>query len=521
MANDPVPQVNDPLIGRVLAEQYYIESLMARGGMGNIYLARQQRLGKVVVVKVLRHEFCKDERVIKRFLREALAVSQLNHPHTAQVFDSGETPEGVHYIIMEYLEGESLDRRIARDGHLAPALAVSFVGQTAAALAEAHAKGIVHRDLKPSNIFIVSPHGVPEFVKVLDFGIAKFYAGRDAGELTKLTAAGSTMGTPHYMAPEQIRGEEVDARADIYSLGVILWEALTGRPPFSGDSPMEIFLGHLEHKLPKLSQLYPQLKLPPGLEEILRKCLAKKPGDRFRSAHELKQALDMVAVSASPSLASQRLRLNDINAYSPPVPTELNRRAMGRRLRFWIGTVSAAVAAVAVLSLLLIWLIKDKEQHQTAAAPVAQAYVKVFSEPAGADVLLDHQLRGVTPTQLSLSPPKQVSIEIRAAGLEAVIADVSPSDKEVRGLIVALQSSGTGTEDDESMNIWVETEPSGALVSVNGQALGERTPCRVKTVANGSPIELILQRDGFLDERYVTVTQPGSTLVMNSRLVPR
>jgi serine/threonine protein kinase len=311
---------HDPLIGQILENLYLVEELIAQGGMGSIYRAMQMRLNFPVAVKVLKPELVSDEKILKRFIREALAVSQLRHPHVVQLYDAGRTPSGVHFIVMEYLPGLSLDRRIMKDRRVDPIVAMTLASQAAAALGMAHRKGIIHRDLKPANIFLVDAEGMDVFAKVLDFGIAKFHP--NTGEdMTKLTQAGSTMGTPHYMAPEQIQGHEVGRWADIYSLGVILWETAIGAPPFKGDSPMEVFMGHIEDPLPAVKKVAPGLELPHGFEDILKKALQKRPMDRFQTMESFKEALDAClrggAVSAGggnrtksavmPAVASQPL----------------------------------------------------------------------------------------------------------------------------------------------------------------------------------------------------------------------
>ena len=524
MSQEP-QQDRDPLVGQTLAGQYVVDSLLARGGMGNIYIGHQQRLGRTVAIKVLRREFCEDGMVVKRFIREALAVSQLRHPHTAQIFDSGETPEGIHYIVMEYLEGESLDRRLLKDKILDPQTALTFVGQAAAALAEAHAKGIVHRDLKPANIFIVSPTGVPEFVKLLDFGIAKFYTGRQDGyEFTKLTAAGSTMGTPHYMAPEQIRGEEVDGRADVYSLGVILWESLIGRPPYDGNSPMEVFLGHLEERVPNLKK-HANGPLPPGLEQVMMRALAKRPGDRFQSMRDLKMVLDSLLSyeTGNPALMSQPLPISEIMPASGTVSrdTLMDSKSLSNRRRLMFIFALAALGLVAGLSALVIGLTNDSSQEES-GPQATETHFKVLSQPEGAEVWIDGQLAGATPFTLSRGPDTAIQLDVKWPGMGKVSRMLAGDLESVQGLLVTFPLPNAGP--DELFSIWIESEPPGAAISKNGVSVGAVTPYLLQLSMRELKLEATeigIEQQGYLPETYLLIPHPGVSAVIHTQLMAK
>ncbi len=285
--------LQDPLVGKVLAGKYLLQALVAKGGMGRIYRAEQQPIGRTVAVKLLSMEgtHARDPNFEQRFSLEAATLGRLRHPNTITMFDYGALPdEGVYYIAMELVEGENLARIVKRDGPFTPGRAVRVVYEVARALVEAHDLGIVHRDLKPANIMI-SNTDEGERVKVLDFGIAKATTGRDQ----ELTAAQTLMGSPKFMSPEQIRHEGVDQRSDIYSLGVVLFYLMTGKEPFRGATPVETLVAHLNQPIPALAEN--GVTVPPGVEAVVRRCLEKRPADRYHSSVELKIALKRALVS--------------------------------------------------------------------------------------------------------------------------------------------------------------------------------------------------------------------------------
>ncbi len=238
------------LIGRIFDSRYQITALVGRGGMGTVYKAVHVAMNQVVALKVLHREMSRDERQVQRFYQEARASSRLKHPNTIKVFDFGRSDEGHLYLAMEFLEGQTLTQLLRREGALPARRALNIVRQVAKALAEAHMNGLVHRDLKPDNIFITQIYGEEDFVKVLDFGIAKFLQGNP--EYGALTQAGLVCGTPLYLSPEQALGRTLDGRSDLYSLGVILYEMLSGIPPFRAETPVALVMRHIHDPPPPL-----------------------------------------------------------------------------------------------------------------------------------------------------------------------------------------------------------------------------------------------------------------------------
>ncbi|HNX31540.1 MAG TPA: protein kinase [Holophaga sp.] len=277
---------------------YQVLRLLGSGGMGEVYAAADPRLGREVAIKVLTMNLGRDAESQKRFQQEALAVAALNHPNIVQIYDVGAAEDGAPYLVMELLDGESLRGRMG--GRPMPVRKVAEIAiQMARALGVAHAKGIVHRDLKPENVHLTRQG----LVKILDFGLAKLARPAAEGtseEATRAmhTQAGMVLGTVGYMAPEQVQGQPVDARADIFALGVVMWEMLSGSHPFRGDSAIDTMHAILREDPPEIA---PALGLPPEMERLLRRCLEKNPDDRFQSARDLSFQLESLAEASTAS----------------------------------------------------------------------------------------------------------------------------------------------------------------------------------------------------------------------------
>ncbi|MBI2893004.1 MAG: protein kinase [Deltaproteobacteria bacterium] len=267
------PGSTDPYLGQVVAGHFAIEALIGEGGMGNVYRARQRDIDRPVAVKILRPEVAGISGVIERFHREARLASRLESPHVAHVYMTGELPDGRHFLAMEYLAGRSLEDLIRKEGPLSEARAARILLQVGEAVAEAHALGIVHRDLKPENVMLVKRGSDEDFAKILDFGIAK----QIGPESASLTGAGLAVGTPRYMSPEGASGGEVTPASDVYALGVVLYEMLSGALPFKGDTPGSLLLQHLQAEPPPLSAT---AGVSAAMAAFVHRCLAKKASDR-------------------------------------------------------------------------------------------------------------------------------------------------------------------------------------------------------------------------------------------------
>lgn len=285
---DAVP--DDPLVGLTLDDKYRLEERLGVGGMGTVYRATHVLIDRPVAVKVLNQRFVEDDAARARFRREAKAAGRLQHTNAVTVTDFGQSPEGYVYIVMELLEGRTLRDILAKEAPLDPARAVSLMLQISAAVAAAHEAGIIHRDLKPANIFIVQRSEVPSVVKVLDFGIAKLAAEMlDDDDPKTLTQIGAMIGTPRYMSPEQCDGIELTPAADVYSLGVILYEMLTGTVPFSGSTPLAIAMKHTT-EVPRKPREF-VASIPPALEDLVLHALEKDPRDRPDNAASFRAEL--------------------------------------------------------------------------------------------------------------------------------------------------------------------------------------------------------------------------------------
>ncbi|MCS6912452.1 MAG: protein kinase [Myxococcota bacterium] len=269
--------ISDPYVGRLLLGQFQIVAACGRGATGTVYRALQTGMDRQVAVKILRADLLQDPTVVKRFIREARAGARLCHPNIATVHLVGQTEEGVPYIVMEYVEGEPLSALLSEQGPLPPGRLLHLGEQIASALAEAHEKNIIHRDLKPENILLTERRGDRDVVKIVDFGIAKIVADYHHGD-SQLSRIGTVFGTPHYIAPEQASGTDIDPRADLYSLGCILFQMATGRVPFEGTSGIQVLLRHLREEPPHPRALNPALSEP--LAQLILDLLRKDPAER-------------------------------------------------------------------------------------------------------------------------------------------------------------------------------------------------------------------------------------------------
>ncbi len=299
------------LVGRVLAGRYKLVKLIGQGGMGSVFQGHDQQMSnRVVAIKILASHLVADEKQVARFEQEARASTQLRHPNTISVIDFGQF-DGLIYMVMEYLTGETLTQ-VLRKGQVDTQRSLIMIRQVLKSLAEAHSKGIVHRDLKPDNIFVCEIYGERDFIKVIDFGIAKFL---EAGG-QELTQAGKMFGTPRYLSPEQAQGLPLSAASDLYSLGVILFEMLSGRPPFVAEDPIAVAIKHVQEPPPAFADVAPELYVPEELDHLVFKLLAKKSAQRFQSAEEVLEAIDRTMVA----LGSPRHPSGQFNAVSTRTP---------------------------------------------------------------------------------------------------------------------------------------------------------------------------------------------------------
>jgi len=286
----------DPMVGITFAEKYEILSVLGRGGMSTVYKAKHLLMNRIVALKLMKDQLLVDAIAVERFKRESQAVSALSHKNVVTVFDFG-VADGRAFLVMDFLDGPTLNHVIQQEGHIAAARALPIFAQICEALEHAHRKGIVHRDLKPANICLVEQDGKTDIVKIVDFGLAKL-VGESGGRA--LTRPGQVFGSPLYISPEQCQAKELDARADIYSLGCLMYEALTGMPPFLGETSFETMNKHCSEAPPAMATVAADLNIAPELEALVMRALEKDPNRRFQSAHDLRMALPVVPEQTQP-----------------------------------------------------------------------------------------------------------------------------------------------------------------------------------------------------------------------------
>ncbi len=336
------------LMGSVVADRYHILKKLGEGGMGQVYLAEHVKMGRKSALKVMNPGMNQDADAIARFNREASNASRLNHPNICAIYDFGETPDGLIYLAMEFIEGQSLTALVEKSGALPPARAASIIHQSADALQVAHDAGIVHRDLKPDNIMIAKNRDGSDLAKVVDFGIAKAHSS----DAQKVTKTGMVVGTPEYMSPEQLSGDKLDGRSDIYSLALVAFNCLTGKLPFPGESAQEAMIARLIEQPKTLAEMRPDVAWPADVQAVMDKALARDAAERYQSAaqfgRELWAACESMPVSQAAEAGTQVLSAPAATAAAASVPkTRVATPGEGGKT---VATPAAAKAAPAAAS---------------------------------------------------------------------------------------------------------------------------------------------------------------------------
>jgi eukaryotic-like serine/threonine-protein kinase len=349
---------SDALLGSLIDGRYEVLSIIGEGGMGTVYEARHRALGKRFALKVLRKDLAQDADIAARFIQEARTAAAVSHPGLVEITDFGRLESGQVYFVMELLEGQSLAALLRNGGPLPAARGLNIVRQLVHALKAAHDSSIVHRDLKPDNIHVSLRDGDTDVVKIVDFGLAKVIGS------SKLTRAGMVFGTPHYMSPEQAAGEVVDHRADIYALGIVMYEMFTGKVPFEADSYMGVLTKHMYMAPAPPSELSPELKSLGALEEVILRCLQKRPQARYDSLAALLVELDerLPLGSRSGPRASPHASLL---ADQLELPSAHERRRPRQGFRYW----PALVVALAFVAGVAVVIALQRAKHTPTSAP--------------------------------------------------------------------------------------------------------------------------------------------------------
>jgi len=422
------------LTGQIIAGRYEVVRLLGEGGMGQVFEARHVDLDKPVAIKFLARDLADNEDLLERFRREARITASLRHANIVEVTDFGVTGDGLPYLVMEYLSGESLSAILEREGPLPVSAARKIMLQVLSGLSEAHSQSIVHRDLKPDNVFLDEVKGHGRIIKILDFGISKM-AGGTEGENPALTKTGTVMGTPFYMSPEQVMGNtSVDIRSDIYACGVILFEMLTGRRPFDGETHNEVIVRIMSDPVPDMSTFRPDID--PEIAAITLRAISRDPEKRFASAEDFARALE------SPDFEGPSVSLTSLLVKPAPV----------RRRALWI-------VPVAICAFVLVILIAAVLRIGVASLAPGRGEDTVTIVPRGAPVdatiILDGRRRPVAPFELDLGEDPVV-FSVEAPGFVTGRFEVVPDANQQVRIILTPIKNRAGPEEKKAPEKKVE-----------------------------------------------------------------
>ena len=476
------PQI-DPLLGQTLMGRYSIQKKLGEGGMGAVYLATHNLLDKQVALKILHGEFARKPDLVERFIQEAKAASRIRHENVIDISDFGITPEGLVFFAMELLNGHDLHTEVSRArlaGQLLPwSRSKKIFLQICAALAAAHDRGIIHRDLKPENVYLIDFLGDPDFVKLLDFGIAKMTEVDEGGR--KLTKTGMLFGTPEYMSPEQARGENVDARVDVYAMGCILHQLVTGRVPFEADNFMGVLSMHLtEPPAPVPLEILDRISAPRELAAVIEKALAKDRNQRWSSIEELANAVRTASGDAPVRAGTPAPRAASVDA--PPVAPRAGSQT-GRQRTQWTGKVEVPTS-------------DDGEAAAPRKKSKAPFLVGAFVVVAGGATAAMFALKSTTPASSdvgSASGGSAIASGAAAGGPGSAVVTSPPPDAPPAPELPPLP---------DRVKIKIDSKPAGAevqdLSKTPPRVLG-KTPVVLDVRGSRDPLSFALHLRGYGD----------------------
>jgi eukaryotic-like serine/threonine-protein kinase len=565
MQND----MQDPLTGQLVAGRYRVVQRLGEGGMGQVYLARHEAIEKPIALKVLKPEYSAKEDIVTRFQQEAISASRIKHPNVVDVFDFGKLDNGCAFLAMELLSGNDLADELMKRGYIETRRALRILLQLCRALSAAHKAGVVHRDMKPDNVFLQRSEEGDEIVKIVDFGIAQLRKtddeARSATPRRRLTKTGMIFGTPEYMAPEQAAGRGADLRVDIYAVGLILFEMLTGTVPFTGDSFMAVLAAHLNDPVPSMLQYRPDLVISQQLHEVVKRSLAKNPNERFQTMGELAASLLATPEGQGLGFAS------DLTSQSVPPPPATAGPSHVTRAQYEsqagapqnlsapastshtasLGTPGRAQAAGTAISVVV-----DMGSDPKASVPgVALADAPVTPRAGSAEVITSHDQakpsRGATltlglvagvlvlggggwfvfnqkePVAAPLPAADAVSAGVMLSGAAAATTPVpTPSAASSAPVIeVVTGPAVAAVVPAQTIKLSVRTEPAGAVLKKDGFQVCDSTPCEVElNTGDAVQLEAVLgNRRGLTKvlaqkDQSVTITLKGPATAPKAKL---
>jgi serine/threonine-protein kinase len=469
---------------RMLGGRYRMESLLGQGGMAQVYKGTDTVLGRPVAIKILAPQYAKDQSFVDRFRREAQSAARLNHPNVVGVYDTG-SDDGTHYIVMEFVEGRTLADFLSSGGSLLPERAVELASSVCVALSEAHKAGIVHRDIKPGNIMVTRGGEV----KVMDFGIAR------AATAETVTATATVLGTASYLSPEQAQGKPVDARSDIYSLGVVLYEMLVGRVPFGGDSAVAVAYKHVQEPPEPPSRINPDIS--PSLEAVVMRALAKNPDNRYQTAEEFCADLDRVRrgmpVAATPLLAETQAVGSPVTATRVQHPTGVLPPEEQRSRWPWI-LIGVLVLLGVLIALFFIGRNLLNENANQVAVPKltdrtladAEAKLKQVNLKAEVSRQVDTTVR--PDTVLSQTPAPGTTVQEQSV-VHLVVAKAEPTTT-VPDVTNQTLADATSTLENAGFTIGKTTKQSSDTI-LDGRVISQ-DPAGAGQAPKGSAVDLVI-----------------------------